>query len=1034
MNPDFVARTVSLVLLTVGLIGWTSSVAAQPQPDPRLVEAARLAERAEALLDADRTDELLPLAERVYSLRFAATPPGHRERARAEYLMAQVRHVRNELQLAEKHYQRALELALQSDGSKSVLRGNILNDYGLLYVLIKTRTDARPLLEEAIQILENASPRDDFQIASVLNNAGLNDLKLNDKQRAEERLRRSYEILHAIRRTDSVEMVNITNNLGLLHSTKNQYCKAIKYYEEALTIIHKLHGRDSSIGATMLANLGLAQWETGDTDEGLANLEQALQIRERVFGPEHQTVAATLNNMAVLYLKEGNAERAYRLHLRARKIIADTRGTKNTAYAVNVLHIADALKSLNKHTEADMHYKQSIALLNELIPGHELGINAILNYANNLKFIGKSKEAEVLLQDALGQLRAGNAPSQTLIAALLWNLATFQMARGNYRDALAQLQEALELEEAVHGPDFFELSGTLQTLATAQARLGQGKEAAQSLWRSLRLIEGLIRSVRLRTSSRDLDLTLKATHALQNVVFTLLAEDPLDPRLLELSWSTTLLLKGRSLDEIVGRAALKERAATDPEVGRLVSELRAIEDALSALVSKPSVDGADAAQLAKLRQCHDELEAALILSLRPWQIAAPTRDVAEIRRKLLNRLPQDVILFEVVQYAPIPKRLELGAMQLGPLRYVGLTLRRDGTATATDLGDASAMNTAVSELRAGLAHKDGNPEAAERKLYAKLISPLSHVLGPYKRWYYAPDGLLAVAPITLARSSQGLVIDKREVTVLTSGRDLLRPPQPPQSQNILIFANPLSRDARFPSLKHAELEAAAIRSLYPEATLFQGERATSTAFLKAQSPAVLHVAAHGFTGGGQQPLDAARGFTLLPDAPTLKEATELGQKLLSSGLILAAPPPTALGEAQPPTSAMPTQNGGFVTALQLAGMNLRGTQMVVLSSCYSGLGDPVRTQGIYGLRRAVFIAGAATLVTCLWQVNDEATARLMTEFYQRLHRGMPRGQALREASLRVRKRYPHPYYWAPFVLLGEDGPLLLPTTASPPPQ
>jgi CHAT domain-containing protein len=114
-----------------------------------------------------------------------------------------------------------------------------------------------------------------------------------------------------------------------------------------------------------------------------------------------------------------------------------------------------------------------------------------------------------------------------------------------------------------------------------------------------------------------------------------------------------------------------------------------------------------------------------------------------------------------------------------------------------------------------------------------------------------------------------------------------------------------------------------------------------------------------------------------------------------------------------------------VTALELAGLDLWGTQLVVLSACDTGRGDVKLGQGVYGLRRAFLVAGAETIVMSLWKVNDETTRVLMEAYYRHLLAGQGRATALREAMRELRRTQPHPHYWAPFLAMGRETPLRL---------
>ena len=96
---------------------------------------------------------------------------------------------------------------------------------------------------------------------------------------------------------------------------------------------------------------------------------------------------------------------------------------------------------------------------------------------------------------------------------------------------------------------------------------------------------------------------------------------------------------------------------------------------------------------------------------------------------------------------------------------------------------------------------------------------------------------------------------------------------------------------------------------------------------------------------------------------------------------------------------------------------------MVLSACDTGRGDVKTGQGVYGLRRSFIVAGAETVVTSLWQVEDQTTSTLMEAYYRNLLEGQGRATAMREAMRELRKTLPHPHYWAPFIVLGSDAPL-----------
>jgi CHAT domain-containing protein len=109
---------------------------------------------------------------------------------------------------------------------------------------------------------------------------------------------------------------------------------------------------------------------------------------------------------------------------------------------------------------------------------------------------------------------------------------------------------------------------------------------------------------------------------------------------------------------------------------------------------------------------------------------------------------------------------------------------------------------------------------------------------------------------------------------------------------------------------------------------------------------------------------------------------------------------------------------GWLTAAGVLGLDLGGA-LVTLSACESALNRVLAGDEIVGLTRGFLGAGAATLVASLWLVQDETTSWMMERWYARMRDGARWTTALHEAQLALKERRPHPYYWAPFVLIGQ---------------
>jgi len=141
--------------------------------------------------------------------------------------------------------------------------------------------------------------------------------------------------------------------------------------------------------------------------------------------------------------------------------------------------------------------------------------------------------------------------------------------------------------------------------------------------------------------------------------------------------------------------------------------------------------------------------------------------------------------------------------------------------------------------------------------------------------------------------------------------------------------------------------------------------------------------------------------------------------MLRSGLYFSGAGRTLRGE-----KTADDLDDGILSAYEAAGLNLHGTELVVLSACETGRGQIANGEGVFGLRRALQEAGAQTVLMSLWSVPDRETQELMTLFYSKWLAGQEKPQALREAEMelraKVKVRYGEdlPLYWGGFVLVG----------------
>ena len=185
--------------------------------------------------------------------------------------------------------------------------------------------------------------------------------------------------------------------------------------------------------------------------------------------------------------------------------------------------------------------------------------------------------------------------------------------------------------------------------------------------------------------------------------------------------------------------------------------------------------------------------------------------------------------------------------------------------------------------------------------------------------------------------------------------------------------------------------------------VYSGSKGNAESFvaLSGKSSSIVHIATHGFyyTPDEAKDNDYLSGYT---DAMSL------------SGLVFAGGNAAWLGKKYSDGLL-----GGVLTAKDIANLDFKGTELMVLSACKTGQGK-VTAEGVFGLQRAFKKAGVGTIVMSLWSVSDKTTSEFMIAFYECLvnpHNAWNKRKAFEEAKQIIRKKHPDPYYWAAFVML-----------------
>ena len=941
--------------------------------DARLLEAQSALDEARKLKREGKYADAIPKAEHALTLREAVLGGIHLEVADCLRVLGGLYWVLGEYARAEPPYQRALAIREQALGKHHPQVAGSLSELANLYRKQGLPSQAEPLLQRSLAILEQAPGEHPTDTAEALNSLAVLYLEQGLHSRAEPLLQRALVIREQALGKDHTDTATTLNSLASLYLGQRLYSQAEPLFQRALSIWEASLGKHHPSLTPTLDGLAFLYKSQGLYSRAEPLYQRSLAINEAALGKHHPRIAFTLSGLAVLYLEQGFYSRAKPLFQRALTLWEATLGKDHYRVAGPLNHLANIYRDQGLYSRAAPLYERTLATLEATFGRHH-----------------------------------------PFLAQALNDFARLHLAQHRLTDTLPLLTRAFSLSEQ------------------------------------------RLRREALSLSETRLDVFLQHLRADEEHLYALLRAHPRNPSVQRLALSSVLLRKGRSVEELTNTShtILRSLGPRDLEAFERLRSLRTQLSALSLQGPGALAPGEYQQRLQQLADQSDALAADLARRSAPLRALSALPSPEDIIGRVAASLPKDSALIEVVVYQEqplVPKPGTPASKRPSQLRYLALVLFPDSRILSADLGPAAPLDRAVSTLRDALAFRDAAYQKPAQALYSLVFKPLRPLLGSTRRLFLAPDGQLALVPFAALHDGKAFLIDSFDISYLTSGKDLLpRPQDTPSSDSVVVLADPAfttpapitSIGAPSPTLRSPALErffstlradvmehawpplpgtrreAEAIERLLPQAQLFLGADATKQRLLELPSPAVLHIATHGFfledasAPAGSRALGSVGGSAASTPRPA--------DPLLRSGLVLSGArslAPNASGTASPrPDSAL-------VTALELAGLDLWGTQLVVLSACDTGRGDIKLGQGVYGLRRSLVVAGAETLVMSLWKVNDDSTHKLMEHFYQNLLAGQGRAAALQQAMLSVRQLQPHPSSWAPFISLGSDAPL-----------
>jgi tetratricopeptide (TPR) repeat protein len=1025
---------IAVVAPVSGMRRASAQSPAMPDPQAALAEARRLDTQAEQLQSQGRFAEAVPPAEQCLSIREKELGPMHPEVAASLFRLGDLRWALSEYATALPLLLRALQIREKVFGPSHPDVAAVLNDLAVVYKATGEYGKALPLYLRAVQIREKALGTMHPDVAESLSNLALLYLEQGAYAKAKPALVRAIQIREKAGGLMDPGLSRLLNNLSGVYSEQGAFTTAEPLLVRALEIDEKALGPTHPHLANSLSNLAHVYLSLGAYDKAESLSVRALQIRESALGPMHLAVAVSLNNLAMLYYTRGALEKAEPLYLRAMAIWEKALGKTHPKIATALNNLASLYGDQGAYDKAESLHLRAIDIIEKTLgPTH----SSVSTSLNNLGWLymeqGAYRKAEPLFLRAIEIWEKSVGSMHPGLAASMSNLADAYTYQGAYGKAEPLYLRALGIDERVLGSMHPEVAKSLVVLAGLYRSQGAHDQALPLLSRAAELREAELRRELGRLSEprrRALMTTLRDETA--SVVSFHVDAEPTSSRALDLALTTVLRRKGRILDSLAETQATLRDHLT-PKLRGQLDQLAQARTELSERISSPPDPhrvAERAAAIAASRNRVEALEAALGTASLEFRAQSAPITVAKVQAALAV----GAMLVEFVRYRPFVRgRVE---QRLQPDRYVAYLVTRQGPPRWVALGDAApidaAIEAALAALHAAPGAQAGN--AALRALDERVFAPIRAQLAGISHVIVAPDSKLNLVPFEALVDAQGhYELEQRLISYVTSGRDLVRlaAPHMPRSPAVIVASpdyGPRPVHAApgagfFAPLPGAAAEVDELQSFFSAAPL-TGPAASKRALAALAGPAILHIATHGFYTREAAASAPATASTAVATAPPVER-----------GLVFHGAPAPPQSRPDDPIDALDHAGlamaganqgaAGIVTAREIAGFDWWGTQLVVLSACETGVGPVPSGDGVYGLRRAVVLAGAEAQVVSLWNVNDSSARELMRAYYDELFRGTGRAEALRRAKLRLlqQPRYAHPYYWASFILAGDWTPL-----------
>ena len=766
----------------------------------------------------------------------------------------------------------------------------------------------------------------------------------------------------------------------------------MKYQIISIEIIKKLFGEEHPDYALSINNIGSIYESMGDNQNALKYYLQAMKIRKKALGEKNPNYSSSLNNVANAYSNIGDNENALKYYTEALKIKEVTLGKEHPEYAAILNNIGTMYNEMNDAQNALKYFTQAIEIRKKILgEEHPQYASSLLNIAHAYKIAGDYQNALKYQTQAMETLKKVFGNTHPIYASSLSDLGILYSNTEDLKNAIKVNKQACDISKNNLVKNF--------SFMTTYEREAYWESNYKYFLRNIKYLYHEPDNTLATKTSYDTELITKGLLLTSEISITnTIAESKNKALISEYNEmkSMTLMLnkeKERPIEERVYNC------------DSLENEVRKLERH----IMEKSKEFGDITHFIKI----DWKEVQN--SLNPNDVAIEFSNFTE------NDTTKFVALvltkgMEAPVCVPLFNNYEMQKLQRG--------IAPAKTETQTD--DENRGATTVAAKRQGIYESTG--------LYDMLWKPLEKYFPKNPRIFFAPSGMLHQIAIEYAPvDHEKTISDKYEIYRVSSTRFLAMDYMPKPMKNTVLYGGvyydsdtttmkqesdrfatrgtdeiytsfaTLNKDedrSPLPYLSGTKTEVenivAKMKKKKISTTLYEGSQANEESFkaLSGSNISVLHIATHGF---------------FLPTDEKLSG----DQSLIQSGLLLSG--------ANLAWQNKPIPEGvedGILTAKEISFMDLRKTDLVVLSACQTALGE-ITGEGVFGLQRGFKKAGVRTIIMSLWPVDDNATLLMMTEFYTNVTKKMSKREAFLAAQNKVKttEGFANPRFWAAFIML-----------------